>query len=317
MRPFQVEEWDTRSGRPTVTFIWREDRVWSSLPRQQSSQGLEEPLTARPGRAQDALQEQTERVIGLAQALHETFSQTDFAVAGLGQPEGLPDWITDLRTREITDAVERSWCERYAKSHVVVGIHGSNMLLPSAHAGAVIELVPLNRWDNLVQDILPTARDVREAMYRYRFLPLATPATTVSEVTTSLLRRLPYALLNFKRPWVDHEAVATEPWLTEARRRETGERLVFEKDYQATRAENRELKLRLTQFRDSRSWKVTKPLRLLAEIAQGSAEAKDHEATLPGNTSLRHRLAQLHDSSSWRLTAPIRRISQRLRKLRH
>ncbi len=317
VRPFQVEKWDTPSARPTVTFIWREDRAWSSLPRQEGSHEPEESVTASPGSAQESLNEQREKVIGLAQALHDAFSQTDFAVAGLGEPEGLPAWVADLRTRQITDAVERSWCERYAKSHVVIGIHGSNMLLPSAHAGAVIELVPPKRWDNLVQDMLPTAGDVREAMYRYHFLPLAASPTTVSEIAASLLRRLPYALLNFKRPWVDHEAVGAEPWLIEARRRKTGERLAFEKDYQATLAENRELKLRLTQLQDSRSWKVTKPLRLLAEIAQGPAEAEDHAATLPGNRRLRLQLAQLHDSSSWRLTAPIRRISERVKGLRH
>ena len=67
----------------------------------------------------------------------------DFAVAGLGTPEGLPNKILDLRFSEVT--VERALCDRYAQSHVVVGVHGSHMLLPSAHAGAVIELMPEER----------------------------------------------------------------------------------------------------------------------------------------------------------------------------
>jgi glycosyltransferase involved in cell wall biosynthesis len=43
---------------------------------------------------------------------------------------------------------------------------------------------------------------------------------------------------------------------------------VTEKDYQATLAENRDLKLELAHLRSSRSWRVTKPLRRLSAIAR-------------------------------------------------
>ncbi|MGB3904269.1 MAG: hypothetical protein WBB22_05055, partial [Anaerolineae bacterium] len=94
-----------------------------------------------------------------------------------------------------------------------------------AHAGSVIQLVPAERWGNLIQDILPAAVDAREAMWRHRFLPLDTSPTKVVEVAVSLLRRLPSALANFKRPWADHEAIGGDPWLTEKRHRETSEGL--------------------------------------------------------------------------------------------
>jgi hypothetical protein len=225
VRPFQVDQWSTSSTRPTVTFVWREDRVWRNLRRYERSQGVNEWLKGKLGLTQDPLDEQKERVVALARTLQETFPQVDFAVVGMGQPGGLPGWIADLRTLETTDRVERAWCERYAQTHVVIGVHGSNMLLPSAHAGAMIELVPGQRWSNLVQDVLPTALDVREAMCRYRFLPLDSSPTTVAEVTTSLFRYVPYALLNFKRGWVDHKAIGKDPWVIAERRREIGEGL--------------------------------------------------------------------------------------------
>ena len=84
----------------------------------------------------------------------------------------------------------------------------------------MVELVPVERWGNLIQDILLEVRDVREIMCRYKFLPLGTLATVVAEVTTSLLRYLPSALLNFNRPWCDHEALQSDPWLIVKRRRE-------------------------------------------------------------------------------------------------
>ena len=222
VQPFPIEEWDTRLEQTTATFIWREDRVWRNLRRYERSQGVNEWLKGKLGLTQDPLDEQKERVVAFAQALQETFRQVDFAVVGMGHRGGLPGSILDLRTLHMNEDVEREWCERYAQSHVVVGVHGSNMLLPSAHAGAVIELVPGERWTNLVQDMLPTAQDAREAMCRYRFLPLNSSPTTVAEVTTSLVRYVPRALLNFKRPWVDHGVIGTDPWLIARRRREIG-----------------------------------------------------------------------------------------------
>ena len=56
----------------------------------------------------------------LAQALHGTLSQTDFAVAGLGQPGGLPDWIADLRAQKPTDDIIQ--IEPYAVDSVFVAV---------------------------------------------------------------------------------------------------------------------------------------------------------------------------------------------------
>jgi hypothetical protein len=223
VRPFPVEEWNARLEQPMVTLIWREDRVWHNEHAGEPSRAVSKWLKGKRGLAQHLLDVQEGRVVTLAQALHEAVPQIDFAVAGMGRPGGLPSSIRDLRTEEPSEDIERSWCRRYAESHVVIGVHGSNMLLPSAHAGAVIELVPRDRWSNLVQDILPTARDVREAMCRYRFLPLDSSAPTVAGVTTSILRYVPRALLNFQREWVDHKAISRDPWLIARRRRELGE----------------------------------------------------------------------------------------------
>ncbi|MGB3905827.1 MAG: hypothetical protein WBB22_12990, partial [Anaerolineae bacterium] len=194
--------------------------TWGDGSWDSAAQRLTRAIVSQLAFADQRLARQKERVLALAQGLRGSFPRLDFAVAGFGDRGGLPDWITDLRVTEIDERTERAWCERYAQSHVVIGVHGSNMLLPSAHAGAVVELVPTDRRRNFLQDILITPDDTREALYRYRFLPLRTSPAEVSKVVASLLDHLPNAQLTFNRPWCDHEVLAKDPWLVSRRRRE-------------------------------------------------------------------------------------------------
>ena len=132
-------------------------------------------------------------VSALAEALRRDVSALDFAVAGLaegGARGGLPGWVKDLRRPAPDEAAERAWCERYAASHVVVGVHGSNMLLPSAHAGAAVELLGPERWGNFAQDILfRDAGDCRETLFRYRFVDASTPPAALAPLVATLLTR--------------------------------------------------------------------------------------------------------------------------------
>ena len=97
-------------------------------------------------------------------------------------------------------------------SHIVIGVHGSNMLLPSAHAGAVIELLPEDRSANLAQDIIPAGdQTMRETMFRYRFMPLSSQPGQVADTVGILLEKLPQVRLHFARPWNQHPAIEVDP----------------------------------------------------------------------------------------------------------
>lgn len=156
VRPFAIDDWRTRLVNPTVTFLWRDDRVWK---RRFTSQ--------------------RRNVERLRQALHQQIPELNFAVADIGKPGALD-----------ADA-ERAWCERYAASHLVIGIHGSNMLLPSAHAGGAIELLPRDRWGNYLQDLLLRPSDARDLLFRYRFLPDDTQPEELAQLAASILTGLP------------------------------------------------------------------------------------------------------------------------------
>jgi hypothetical protein len=191
VEPFPLDAWDARLGRPTVTFIWRDDRPWRAPEAEDSTtpygkfRRLISPLSRRPA-GQDRL------VTALAEALRRDWPALDFAVAGLsgaGRGEGLPAWVEDLRRPAADEADERRWCERYAASHLVVGVHGSNMLLPSGHAGGLVELIGPERWGNFTQDVLfRDAGDCRETLFRYRFVPDVTPPRALAQLITLSLR---------------------------------------------------------------------------------------------------------------------------------
>jgi hypothetical protein len=212
--------------RPTVTFIWREDRLWEAARsrvgtklRRLRNQAERTMLGAQSQTSAEA-RPQERSVAQLALHLRQSFPRLDFAVAGLGQRGRLPEWISDMREAQINESTERAWCERYACSHLVVGVHGSNMILPSAHAGAVLELLPSDRWGNLLQEILPRTTDPRDALLRIRFLPLASSAASVAEAALALLQDVPIAGLNYNRPWCDHKTVTSQPNLLAQKRRE-------------------------------------------------------------------------------------------------
>lgn len=191
VKPFPLGEWDARLGRPALTFIWRDDRPWRGASDEAiftRREQLRRLLTPRP----QTQTGQSELVSELAERLRRDWPALDFAVAGLvGSDAGrkLPGWVGDLRRTALDADAERVWCERYAASHVVVGVHGSNMLLPSAHAGGVVEIIGPGRWGNFAQDILfRDAGDFRETLFRYRFVDEMTPPSDLARLISLILK---------------------------------------------------------------------------------------------------------------------------------
>lgn len=184
IRPFSLDSWDQSLHAPTVTFIWRDDRLWTTSDRGSVGGVLESALKRR---ANGARHLQRNNVIALAATLRAAFPTLSFLVAGLGHSGDMPPWIGDHRAMKPGPSEERKWCRIYSHSHVVVGVHGSNMLLPSAHAGSVVDLMPSDRWGNTLQDLLLRGEDERQSLLRNRIVPLECSPSVVSALVTSLL----------------------------------------------------------------------------------------------------------------------------------
>lgn len=202
IQPFPRHEWNQRlESKPTVTFMWRSERCWSGEPlgtrwldSRIGRSWVLRPLSQSYKRQLDrqAIKEQLRRVITLANELKAKIPNLDFGVCGIGKAEKLPAWITDLRSDAIGPGTNQLWCQRGSQSHVLIGVHGSNINLPSGHAGAVLELVPSDKLRNVLTTFLVTCEDPREALYCYRWLPLDTDPHFMSKTILSILYNYSY-----------------------------------------------------------------------------------------------------------------------------
>ena len=161
-----------------ISFIWREDRLWCNsflfrVLRKLKMLGL-------------GISIQNWKVQRLFEKMRNRLPDAKFAVVGLGKTTEFPEWIEDYRVDKFDAKTEIEMCEFYATSRLVIGLHGSNMLLPSAHAGMTLDLID-ERWGNFAQDILYQEKDPRVATFRYRFLPVQMQISVLANIATWMI----------------------------------------------------------------------------------------------------------------------------------
>lgn len=166
---------DTLPAR--LVLNWREDRCWTHL-------GRELP-------PQEAVADQLRTASLLFEALRRRIPDLQVTVTGYGRFGRFADWIEDLRIVERTDEAEQTWVRRYARAHVTMGIHGSNMHLPSAHAAGSIEIIPSSLWYT-AQDTWEwvNRHTAHSALQRYLKLPHSTSLSDIASIVFSHLRRM-------------------------------------------------------------------------------------------------------------------------------
>jgi hypothetical protein len=165
-----------------VSFVWREDRVWINFQLYRALSKL--------GLTKLGLVLQNWKVRCLFFQMRTRLPTARFTVAGLGRQTSFPEWIEDFRVECFDETTEQETCKVYADSRLVVGIHGSNMLLPSGHSGMTIDLMPAGqneRWGNLAQDILYHECDPRMATFRYRYLSVQTSVSELARAASWMI----------------------------------------------------------------------------------------------------------------------------------
>lgn len=178
-----------------LTFIWRSDRLWLE------DNNVAVRILRRAGLSKLLLQYQRWKVCALFGELKGEFPAARFTVAGLGRHFRFPSWIDDVRVNDFDGESEIRSCQIYSESRVVFGVHGSSMLLPSAHAGMVIDLMPSERWSNMAQDVLYHQGDFngdhRVASFRARYIPIESSARTLAGIIRSMIRSFPEVVRAF------------------------------------------------------------------------------------------------------------------------
>lgn len=163
-----------------ILFVWREDRLWNN-------ENIFYRIARKLKIKAPFLWFQRSKIVKLFKQIRKNYRDIVFVVAGLGKTMDFPEWISDLRVEKFDEANERELCKIYAQTEVVIGIHGSNMLLPSGHANMTIDIMPMGRWGNLAQDVLYQEDDCRMASYRYRYIPIETSVKTIAHITVSMI----------------------------------------------------------------------------------------------------------------------------------
>ncbi len=168
-----------------VLFVWREDRLWNNgnIPYRVARRlKIKTPFFWL----------QRNKIVNLFRQIKKGYKDVEFVVAGLGKSGNFPEWISDQRVEKFDEANERELCKIYAQTDVAIGVHGSNMLLPSGHANMAIDIMPVGRWGNLAQDVLYQEDDCRMASYRYRYIPIEISVKTIAHITVSMMAGFKY-----------------------------------------------------------------------------------------------------------------------------
>jgi hypothetical protein len=169
-------------------FILRDDRPWNgppSLPHRVVRRLLPKRVLHRL-----LLRRQNRNYARLARLVRERHPGTRVVALGMGRPGGLPAEIEDRRTQGPIRE-ESAWLDEYRRCRVVVGVHGSAMLLPSLLAGAVVDLIPAHKLDGAfgTDVIIPrgTIPDPKLCLFRYRMLPEESSPDAVAANVLSII----------------------------------------------------------------------------------------------------------------------------------
>ena len=180
----RVKKHDFHQQGILITFVWREDRLWCHpfLERRRTLKAL------RLYRV--ILWLQNLRIRQFFKQISLAIPEAKFAVAGLGKKTFFPNWIKDARVENFDSLTEKQTCQLYSDSRLIIGVHGSNMLLPSAHAGMTIDLMPKDRWGNVTQDVLYQENDPRLSSFKYRYLPITTNTSMIAHIAKKMVKLL-------------------------------------------------------------------------------------------------------------------------------
>lgn len=183
--PFDLSAFDTEA--PRITFVFRADRPWISRQFDQLVLNLCNRFGVQWGKYLLATK-QIRHFNKVAEQVKKRLPTSTFSITGFGKMGNVGSLINDLRVDKATDASEAVWNEVYAQSHLVIGVHGSAMMIPTQLAAGFICLVPHFKLDHWAEDTLPPNRG-RLSLFLCRFLDICSTPKMVAGHAISMLTR--------------------------------------------------------------------------------------------------------------------------------
>jgi hypothetical protein len=175
---------NTQNSNKLITYYWRDDRLWLS------DTFINSPSSNRFIRKLFFIREKY-KIIRVFSRIKKVLPDYSFAVIGHGREELFPQWIHDYRVPRIDERRDKSLCEIYSRSALMIGTLGSHMILPVAHAFMSIELHHTLRTECFGQDmIIPSHEehvDPRLYNFRHRILPSTITEKELANITSSMI----------------------------------------------------------------------------------------------------------------------------------
>ena len=194
-KPFDLAQFD--QAVPQITFVWREDRFWLAnrqlnwlymFSRKFKLEKIFNPIF---------LWRQKTLLNRLVKIINKSFSEVNFVVTGLGKSTDFLDRIKDERVTSINFEIEKRWNSIFRKSQVVVAVHGSHMLVPSALAAGFVEILPKHKMDHLTEDICRTHTG-RLGLFLGRIVDESTGPALVALHISSMIQRFHFVKSNLE-----------------------------------------------------------------------------------------------------------------------
>lgn len=182
--PFPLKDYVSRP--PHITFVARTDRLWFSSAMGKFCYRMLGALGLKKSLGRWFVLRQSGMIRRVMRRVKARVPDASFTVVGLAPAGGFQGLAEDLRSTRMTAELELAWCRAYARSQLVVGVHGSNMLLPTAFAAGLIEVLPHDRHGNIAQDVSVRWND-RMQLFLYRFVDeFASPAAVARHAVSML-----------------------------------------------------------------------------------------------------------------------------------
>jgi hypothetical protein len=171
---------------PQITFVLREDRWWYESKLNYWFYRFCRWAGKLSWGGKILAYDQNRLIKKTIGKIKQVLPDAKISIAGFGTTGSFDSAINDKRSNRVTAELEKEWCRLYAQSHVVVGVHGSNMLLPTAFAAGCVEILPEGRYPNMVQDIFVRYADRRQ-LFMYRIDDQYTTADRLARKITSMI----------------------------------------------------------------------------------------------------------------------------------
>lgn len=156
------------STNPCVTFALREDRLWHGSVLLGYLYLASVKFRLFSAFRWLFLRRQRSLVTRTAKLLHREIPNLSIYLTGLGKSLAFSSAFQDYRVSQVSEEIEYQWMDIYAKSHIIVGVHGSNMLIPTALSAGFINILPRYKVDHIAEDtLLPYPNRMLQFMGRF------------------------------------------------------------------------------------------------------------------------------------------------------